>query len=123
MIKVRFNLGRGDNYRKWKIEFPDDRKPIFLDPWKTQLILKDAILRNRKKSAEKIHSGANKYVCAWVDCSDVLVGKFEVDEDSEVKYNPRVLPYWVEDGKDVDGKSYDTLITKENKIFRNLSTK
>lgn len=38
-IKVRFNLGRGVNYMKWKIQYPDKIK--YYDPEKYHLILKN----------------------------------------------------------------------------------
>lgn len=120
MIRVRFNLGRGENFKKWKLIFEDDRDPIHLDPGLTQMVLIKPKLINRRGSAESIYKGKNKFVCAWVECEDVLVGSFEVDERTEVSYNPRVVPYWVEDGEDVDLKQYDRLVTNGNKIFREL---
>jgi hypothetical protein len=118
MIKVRFNLGRGDNYRKWKIEFPDDRDPVFLDPYKVQLILEKAKLHNRKTSAEKIYKGANKFVCAWVECEDVLVTpNRDVDSEKEVSYNPKENPFWVYKGVDADNMKFPNLVTKGNRVF------
>lgn len=118
MIKVRFNLGRGENFRKWKISYDDDRAPIHLDPDLVQLLLYKPKLINRKKSAEIIHKGANKFVCAWIECEDVLIGSFEIDYDTEVSYNPRIRPYWMEGEDNADLREYEELVTKGNRVFR-----
>lgn len=123
MIKVRFNLGRGENFRKWKISYDDNRKPIHLDPDLVQLLLYKPKLMNRKKSAETIHKGANKFVCAWIECEDVLIGDFEVDYDTEVSYNPRIKPYWMEGIDNADLREYEELVTKGNRVFRQLVNK
>jgi hypothetical protein len=101
-IKVRFNLGKGKNYLKWKIQsttgveyhYPDD----------VQLIMHNCILKNNRKVADKIHSGENKDVCAWILCESIsILSKdikwqpyLEIDKTTSLKlrYNPRVAPYW-----------------------------
>jgi hypothetical protein len=123
-MKVRFNLGRGVRYKKWKIDFEDERDPVYLDPETIQLIFKNPKLINRKSAATKIHDGANKYVCAWIKCDDVMVGNnFDVDEGTEVKYNPRVKPFWDIDGQDVDGQSFTELVSKGHRIYQKIKGK
>ena len=53
MIKVRFNLSRGANYMKWKVEYPDGTKE-YLSPETHRLIMTKALLKNYKKTAQKI---------------------------------------------------------------------
>ena len=52
-IKVRFNLGRGKNYMKWKVQYPSGNVEYF-NPSDVQLILKNCQLKNNRKTAEKI---------------------------------------------------------------------
>jgi hypothetical protein len=110
-IKVRFNLGRGINYMKWKVQYPNGVVE-YHSPSEVQLILKDCQLRNHKGVAKKIFDGANKTVCAWVLCKDIsIVDKFiQFDKICDrLKYNPRVQPNWVLNGEVVDNKFITTI--------------
>lgn len=103
-IKVRFNLSRGVNYLKWKVEYPD--RTVYLSPTDNQLIMKSCQLKNYKKVAQRIFDGQNKQVCAWVLCEDIeIINKdmqqFDVHCD-RIKYNPRVQPNWLLNGELVD---------------------
>ncbi len=71
-IKVRFNLGRGKNYRKWKIEYPNS-KPQYLDPNEVKLVMEGCLLKNYKKVSQRIFEGSNKTVCSWVICDNVII--------------------------------------------------
>lgn len=97
-IKVRFNLSRGKNYMKWKVEYPN-KTVEYYDPEQVQLILTNAQLRNYKKVAEKIYNGANKSVCAWVLCDSVEIKTTDFKELNDsfdrIKYNPRIKPNWI----------------------------
>lgn len=104
-IKVRFNLGRGKNYMKWKVTYSDGNIE-YLDPNLIQLILKNSELKNQKKTAEKITQGGNKRVCAWVLCDEIEIvpkGFNELyQEEQHIRFNPRVKPYWFLDGTDIN---------------------
>ena len=118
-IKVRFNLSAGKNYMKWKVEYPD-RKPEYYDPNEFQLVLGGCTLKNHKKTAQKIHDGANKTVCAWVLCSSIAIykaGKYNTDNLPQIKYNPRVRPNWMWDDEVMDGRTLPTMVTNVNKLF------
>ena len=41
-IKVRFNLGRGTNYMKWKVTYPDGNIEYY-NPTEVQLVMKAVI--------------------------------------------------------------------------------
>jgi hypothetical protein len=117
-MRIRFNLGKGDNYKTWKIEFQDERSPIYLNPELTQLVLIGAKLINRKSSAEKIYNGASKRPCAWIKCEDILIAsKYSVVDKREIIYNPRVKPYWMCDDKNIDHSVFNKLITHGRKIY------
>lgn len=118
-IKVRFNLSAGKNFMKWKVEYPD-RKPEYYDPKEVQLVLGGCRLKNHRKTAEKIHQGANKTVCAWVLCEHIAIykaGTLQTDELPQIKYNPRVRPNWMWDDEVVDGYTLHTLVSDMNRLY------
>jgi hypothetical protein len=104
-IKVRFNLGRGVNYMKWKVQYPNGVVE-YHKPSEVQLLMVNCQLRNHKGVAQKIFDGANKTVCAWVLCEEIEIRKntfaqFDLS-GNRVKYNPRVKPNWVLNDEVVD---------------------
>ena len=119
-IKVRFNLSAGKNYMKWKVEYPD-RKPEYYDPKEYQLVLGGCTLKNHKKTAQKIHEGAHKTVCAWVLCDHVTIYKantFQINEEyHQIKYNPRVRPNWMWGEEVMDGCCLPKMISDVNRLY------
>lgn len=117
-IKVRFNLSRGVNYLKWKVEYPDGNV-MYYYPTGVQLIMGDCTLKNYKKVAEKIHNGANKSVCAWVLCKtlDLKFDNFITDDTTQIKFNPRVQPNWMVNGEVSDGKKLDSIHSIGHSLF------
>jgi hypothetical protein len=98
-IKVRFNLGRGENYMKWKVEYTDGTVSYY-SPTDYQLIMKNCVAKNNKKTAEKIFNGEHKTVCAWILCDEIEVKKdgfvpYDTYNCPSLKYNPREEPNWV----------------------------
>lgn len=110
LIKVRFNLARGINYMKFKVEYPDGRKEYY-SPTDYQLVMSNTTLKNHKKVAQKIFEGGEKVVCAWVLCEviEIRTENFITDSSKKIKYNPRVQPNWILDGKNVDGHKFDRI--------------
>jgi thymidylate synthase len=122
-IKVRFNLSRGKNYMKWKIEYPSGEVE-YCSPTDTQLIMKTCQLKNNRKTAEKIFNGEHKSVCAWILCEDieVMYDKFkqlDVDPSNiQLKYNPRITPNWVLNKMtDADGFKFNEIGTVDYKLY------
>jgi len=117
-IKVRFNLGTGKNYMKWKIEYPDG-KIEYHHPTDVQLNMHDCILKNYKTTAQKIFDGANKTVCAWVLCKQIEIrtNNFEPETQNKIRFNPRVQPNWVYNGEIVDGKKFDSVISVDYGLY------
>jgi hypothetical protein len=121
-IRVRFNLGQGKNYMKWKIEYPDGRIEYHV-PSETQLILDGCILKNFKTVAKTIFDGANKTVCAWVLCDKITIIKecFTQFDDKEqtnrIRYNPRVTPHWMFEGEIADGKRFDLIASVDRGLY------
>ena len=117
-IKVRFNLSRGVNYLKWKVEYPDGNV-MYYYPTGVQLVMGDCTLKNYKKVAEKIHNGANKSVCAWVLCKtlELKFDNFITDNTTQLKFNPRVQPNWIINGEVSDGKKLDNIHSIGHSLF------
>lgn len=116
--KIRFNLGKGKNYMKWKITYPSGAVRYF-EPSEVVLKLKGCKLRNQKNGAKKIFEGANKFVVAWVDADEVTVLKqtqLQIAFD-KVSYNPRVTPNWELNGQDVDNEEFDALVSINRELF------
>lgn len=117
--KVRFNLSRGENYMKWKVMYNDGRVKYY-HPAEVQLVLRKCVLKNSKATAIKIFTGVTtKVVCAWVLCQEleIFTGDFRMENTSQLKYNPRLLPFWNLDGKDMDGSSHEELFSVDYKLF------
>ena len=115
MIKVRFNLSRGRNYMKWKVEYPNGDK-VYLNPDECTLIMHNTLLKNNRKVSEKIYNGHHKMVCAWVLCEHIEIvnqvnQKSTIVDNHIVRYNPRVTPNWVYQSNNVDNFKFGKLIT------------
>lgn len=115
--KVRFNLGRGPNYMKWKVESKDGT--FYYDPEEVSFIMTGCTLKNYKKTAERIYNGGEKVVCAWVLCNDLTISKIQNDVSNrhQIKYNPRVTPNWTLNDNIVDNNDYLTIWSSGRKLF------
>mgnify|MGYP000914467708 FL=1 len=122
MYKIRFNLGRGVNYKKWKIINPDKSVTI-LDPNEYDLLLLNVKFYNNKKSSLEIYNGANKRVCSWIEAEEILtqvssIPKLvELNDSNQIRYNPREAPYWVFKEENFDGKKLESVITSKNRVY------
>ena len=96
---------------KWQVK-DSEGNVIFLDPKEVSIKLHNCKLVNRPTTAKKIHEGANKEVCAWVECESYNVDvPPSVVDDYILKYNPRVTPNWDLRGENVDGKIFEEIET------------
>jgi hypothetical protein len=127
-FKVRFHLAQGEHYRHFQVTKPDGTRE-FYNPQFHILRMKNARLHNNCKVAEQIYKGRNKTVCSWIECDGVQVesplaalfgdrpDNIAIDDRVELKYNPRKNPHWLENGKNVDSKSYNRLFTDTHRVF------
>ena len=119
-IRVRFKLGAGKNFMKWKIERPNGGISYHA-PEGVQLVMTGCVLKNQKTTALKIFKGANKTVCSWILCDDVEIidnVRLTAMNDSErVSYNPRVTPNWMFQGSVADGMRFGKLVSLGNKVY------
>jgi hypothetical protein len=117
--RVRFNLGKGRNYMKWRVLWPDGTVE-FLDPSEVQLVMIGCTFKNSKRAAQKIFEGANKTVCAWVLCDELKVERplgFSDNRDIQAAYNPRVAPNWRIAETDIDDRDTPLLHTIGKNIY------
>ncbi len=118
-IKVRFNLGRGERYMKWKIQYPDKRVD-YLDPNSVQLIMNGCTLHNNTDLAKNIFKGGHKVVCSWIICESIKVSKKAVIDKNRkrISYNPRIAPNWIYRKRNVDGCEYNVLFTSNRGVYK-----
>ena len=120
-FKVRFHLGRGKNFMHWKIE--EKNKPdIYEDPEEVQLIMYNCKLTNQPTTAQKIYSGKiNKAPIAYIQCEEVAILPTDVEdieESNQLRYNPRVNPYWTDtDNDNVDNYYFNKIVSKGSKVY------
>jgi hypothetical protein len=113
-IKLRFHLAKGPHYQRWQIRTGDNVD--YLDPEDVTIEMQGATLRNQRKTAERIRSGENKSVCAWVECDELIIEPSRLHAapraSSMVSYNPRKEPHWTNiNMDDLDNKRFDRLVT------------
>lgn len=119
-IKVRFNLSRGANYMKWKVQYPNGDVSYY-DPCTTQLVMMNCQLRNHKGVAKKIFEGGEKVVCAWVlcNCIDIITNDYMPYDINtrRIRYNPRTQPNWLLDDEIVDNEYFDTIASVDYGLY------
>jgi hypothetical protein len=119
-IKVRFNLGKGKNYLKWKVQYPNGEVE-YHSPSDVQLVMRNCQLRNHKGVAQKIFNGGEKVVCAWVLCEQIEIVKDNfayVDTIwDRIRYNPRVQPNWLFNGNIADNEYFGTIASVDYGLY------
>jgi len=115
--KVRFHLGRGKNYMKWRIQYPNG-DIMYIAPDECQLQLIGCQAKSGKKTSQKIFEGGEKVVCAWILCDEVLLRAWSYPPNEHpLKYNPRVTPNWDYLGKNVDNYYFGFVFSVGNKLY------
>lgn len=119
MYTLRFNLGRGENFEKWKLTNPNGFVSYFC-PKKTSFKMHDCKVKIRENASNKIFNGSNKFPCSWIECKDVeVLEKVDYEYLEKFNYNPRLNPNWLDSiGNIINNKSYKTLVTIEDDVFR-----
>lgn len=120
--RVRFHLARGPNYLHWQVKSPDG-SVTYHNPDMVRLVMLNARLHNRPNVAKTICRGANKTVCAWIECDWVGVTAVNTVPfgKNAIMYNPRKLPHWTDKtGQDLDNKKFDLIVSNEKFLYTNL---
>lgn len=117
MYKVRFHLAPGENFMKWQVRSPDGSRKYY-DPDKFSLRMRGCRLHNSRKTAERIHRGGSKTVCAWISCESLVVRRRGRASGLAVRYNPRVKPYWHSaDGENLDSRTFRIMSTCGKAVY------
>lgn len=125
MYKLRFHLGAGSHFMHWQLTSPSG-EVTYHDPKTFRCLLVGTKLKNRRATAEKIHAGANKTVCAWIEAQNVFIGdefpEVHKERMAPVRYNPRVKPHWhystgFLEGHDLDGFPFSLTYIQETQIY------
>lgn len=113
--RVRFHLAKGEHFMHWQVKNLDTKEVKYYDPEEFSLFMIGATLKNQRATAEKIHAGENKSVCAWVNCEELHVStdsRLIVKGHDRMSYNPRKAPYWTDNtGRNMDNMSFISLTT------------
>jgi hypothetical protein len=121
-IKVRFSLQRGENYMKWKV-VDSDGTVTYYKPCDTQLIMRGCTLKNNTKLSEKIFNGTStKNVCGWILCESIEIkhSDFIKESDFKIKYNPKIAPFWMFLGENVDNRQISYIVSVDFKLCIDL---
>ena len=121
MHKIRFHLARGDNFMKWQVK-SDDGTVEYFRPEQRQIAMFNAKLKVQLGTSKKIHDGACKTVCAWVQCDEVQITKNDLinpcENDFYVRFNPRHNPNWTDRYSNImNDEKFDILVTDDRSIF------
>jgi hypothetical protein len=104
---------------KWKVMYSNG-EVVYYHPTDVQIVMSGCTLKNSRTAAQKIYTGeTTKVVCAWVLCDEVkiITQDFKTESNTRLKYNPRELPYWNLNGKNMDGENVKELFSVDYKLF------
>jgi len=122
--RVRFHLGRGENFMKWQIKDTETKEVVYACPQQESLKLLECKLRNRKNTAIKIFKGDDKTVCAWIECNSYEIKKEETPLVTmfELNYNPRRCVHWTDAfGRlDLDESHHAEIVTIGKRTYKVL---
>lgn len=129
-FKCRFHLGKDKDdsghsrEMHWRIEKMSCKICSFTNPSDYGFVFHNAFLRNHKGTATKIHNGATKTVCAWIEAEAVELVLLEhiIRSGVEVSYNPRKTPNWLLNDENVDGRAFPKLVTDGKRVFLPANT-
>lgn len=108
---------------KWQVKSIDGNVIEYHEPEKRQIAIFNAKLKVQLGTSNKIHEGACKTVCAWIECDDFQVlGQPDFIKpnvnDFYVRFNPRNNPNWVDSQSNiVNDERYDLIVTQDRSLF------
>lgn len=121
MYKVRFHLGKGEHFMHWQIK-QGNKIVAWVNPSESNLILWKCKLVNNKTTANKILAGADKSVCAWIECEDCKIAHTASMPNTWaiVKFNPKKCNHWYPADKpdlDIDRERFDIIYTSGRTVY------
>ncbi len=120
MYKIRFHLARGENFMKWQVKAPGYVQ--YVDPAEHQIAMFNAKLKVQAGTSKKIHEGACKTVCAWVECEEFQITRNDKINpnvnDFYVRFNPRRNPEWLDMHDNImSGEEYSLVVSQDRSLF------
>jgi len=118
--KVRFNLGRGQNYYKWKVNHPSGLVEYF-HPTDVQLVMSNCEVVNHQRISKEIFDGGQKKVCAWILCEKIHIKRSRFNQSdvsgTNLRFNPKIEPNWLLNGINADGCKFGKIETVDYKLY------
>ena len=117
MIRVRFHLASGPNYKSWQVRSEDSVE--YHRPETSYIIMRGCKLINERNTAEKVYEKQRRDVCGWVACEscEVLEGSPK-SKGRMLLYDPKIAPYWTTDhGANIDNTYWQELVTDGKRVF------
>jgi len=113
---------------KWQVKYlsedgdEDEDKVSYVNPQDNQLAMLGCKLSVQPTAAQKINDGANKTVCAWIECEAVQVlsvNRIKPNvNDYRVHFNPRKKPDWTDGYNNVvSGNQYEIIFTDDRTLW------
>jgi len=103
---------------KWKV-VNSDGTTTYYSPCDVQLIMRGCTLKNNRKLSEKIFNGTStKNVCAWILCENIEIrdSDFVKESDFKIRFNPKIAPYWMFMGDNVDNKQLSYIVSVDYRL-------
>lgn len=125
MFGVRRNLGAVKkgflqiHQMDSKSKIKSGSEDILVDPNTHMIVMHGCYLHNSSTRAEKINKGEiHKERCAWIACERYEIVALDDVQGDEIKYNPKVTPFFDLNGENVDKKTFDMLVTNGVRIIK-----
>ena len=105
---------------KWQVKAPGYVQ--YVDPAEHQIAMFNAKLKVQTGTSKKIHEGACKTVCAWVQCDEFQITRPDKIKpnvnDFYVRFNPRHNPNWVDMQHNImNNEEYSLLVSQDRSLF------
>ena len=107
---------------KWQVKSSDGTVEYFR-PEQRQIAMFNAKLKVQLGTSKKIHDGACKTVCAWIECDEFqVIGQADLikpaENDFYVRFNPRHNPNWTDRYSNImNDEEFEVLVTEDRSIF------
>jgi hypothetical protein len=117
-MKIAFHLARGKNFMHWQIKH-DDGSITYINPEHSDLILHNCTLKNQKSASARIYNGGEKNRCAWVEFDSFeIIPSAGYTSAVQVRFNPRICPTWIVQGKgEQDGRTFASIRSNNSKLY------
>ena len=120
----RIDLKRGKTFGFWQLRQCITNSKLgkelqLINPNTHTIIMHNCMLYNSKGTTQKIfQSKMHKAVCAWVVCDSYeIVPIQDAKGKSEIRFNPRVKPYFELNNTNVDKQTFNQITTCGKRMY------